>query len=103
MIIRVTFDASASSAPPGFESAVNYVVSLFDSIFTNRVTINVDVGWGEVHGQALQKGSLGESVEQFSNGYNYAQILSAVTTTVLNNGDPIPADVFTASDPTAGG
>jgi hypothetical protein len=103
MIIRVTFDASASSAPPGFESAVNYVVSLFDSIFTNPVTINVDVGWGEVHGQALQAGSLGESVEQFSNGYSYAQILSAVTTTSLNNGDPIPADVFTPGDPTAGG
>ncbi len=103
MIIKVTFDASASSAPPGFEAAVNDVVSLFDSIFTNPVTINIDVGWGEINGQTLQNRTLGESLEQFTNGYNYAQILSAVSTTSVNEGDPIPASVFTASDPTSGG
>src|SRR5258708_38490523 len=103
MIIRVSFDASVASAPPGFETAVNDVVSLFDSIFTNPVTINIDVGWGEINGQTLQSRTLGESLEQFTDGYNYAQILSAVSNTSVNDGDPIPASVFTASDPTAGG
>ena len=103
MIIEVTFDASASSAPPGFEAAVNDVVSLFDSIFTNPVTINIDVGWGEVDGQSIGASELGESLEQYTNGYGYNQILSAVNTTSLNDGDPIPASVLTSNDPTAGG
>jgi hypothetical protein len=103
MNINVTFDASAASAPPGFEPAVNYVVSLFDSIFTNPVTINVDVGWGEVDGQKLGAGNLGESIEQFSRGYGYNQILNAVGATTFQAGDPIPANALSAVDPTAGG
>lgn len=103
MIIKVTFDASAASAPPGFETAVNYVVSQFDSMFTNPVTINLDVGWGEVHGQALQRQTLGESLEQLTTGYTYSQLLSAVSNTSANEGDPIPASVLPNSDPTSGG
>ena len=103
MKINVTFDSSAASAPPGFEAAVNYVVSLFDSTFTNPVTINVDVGWGEVDGQKLGAGNLGESIEQFSQGYGYNQILNAVGAVTFQAGDPIPADVLPVVDPTGAG
>jgi hypothetical protein len=103
MNINVIFDSSAASAPAGFEADVNYVVSLFDQIFTNPVTINVRVGWGEVHGQPLGSGNLGESIEQFSDGYGYNQILNAVDVTALQAGDPIPGDVLSVIDPTNAG
>jgi hypothetical protein len=103
MKINVTFDPSAASAPPGFEAAVNYVVGLFDSTFTNPVTINVDVGWGEVDGQKLGAGNLGESIEQFSQGYGYNQILNAFNAVTRQAGDPIPADVLPVVDPTGAG
>ena len=37
---------STSGAPAAFFSAVNYVVGLFDSTFTNNVTVNIEIGYG---------------------------------------------------------
>ena len=47
-------------------SAVNYVVNYFDSLFTNNVTITIDVGYGEVGGSILPSNALGASM-----GANY--------------------------------
>jgi len=52
--IIVRYDQSTSSLPNGFVSAVNYVVSYYDSLFTSNVTINLDVGYGEIDGQPLE-------------------------------------------------
>ena len=61
MQINVSFDQSQSSLPSGFVTAVNYVVSYFDTLFTNNVTINIHVGYGEIAGQSLAANALGES------------------------------------------
>lgn len=102
MIINVTFDPSAATAPQGFEADVNYVVSLFDSMFTNPVTINIDVGWGEVNGQAMSKGSLGESLQRSSTGFSFLQLAAAANSTA-SAGNPIPSLAMPTFDPTNGG
>ena len=58
MQIDVTWDTSVlqASVATEIETAVNYVVNLYDSLFTNPITINIDVGWGEVDGQTLGRG-----------------------------------------------
>ncbi len=61
MQIVVTYDQAVNTLPAGFVSAINYVVNYFDSLFTNNVTINIDVGYGTIQGQPLQPGVLGES------------------------------------------
>jgi hypothetical protein len=61
MQINVTFDQSISSLPAGFVNAIDYVVNYYDTLFTNNVAINLDVGYGEIDGQALASGALGES------------------------------------------
>ena len=51
MLINVSFDPSVTGvngAPDGFVAAVNYVAKLYGDIFTNNVTINIAVGFGEV-------------------------------------------------------
>jgi hypothetical protein len=53
MQINITYDQSQSSLPAGFVTAINYVVALYDAMFTNNVTVNIDVGYGEVNGQSL--------------------------------------------------
>jgi hypothetical protein len=58
MEINLVFDSSVSSAPAGFVSAIEYAVSVLDAAFTNPVTINIDVGWGEVSGTSLGAGDL---------------------------------------------
>jgi VCBS repeat-containing protein len=80
MQINVSFDQSQSSLPTGFVSAVNYVVSTFDTLFTANVTINIDVGYGEIAGQALGTNALGESYAPQYVLENYASVRSALIT-----------------------
>jgi hypothetical protein len=61
MQINVSFDQNQTSLPAGFMTAINYVVNYFDSLFTNNVAINVDIGYGEIAGQSLGSNALGES------------------------------------------
>ena len=65
MIININYDSSVTNLnTPGnaafnptlfaqYTGAVNAAVQFFDSTFTNPVTINIDVGYGEVGGQPL--------------------------------------------------
>jgi hypothetical protein len=78
--LLVSFDQSVASLPPSFVAAVNYVVSYFDSLFTNNVTMTVDVGYGEIEGQALEPGALGESNASI-NSIPYQQAFSALEAT----------------------
>ena len=61
MEINVSFDQNTARLPSGFVAAVDYVAGYFDSLFTNPVTINIDVGYGEIDGAPLARGDLGES------------------------------------------
>ena len=45
MQIDITYlQNTVSSLPTGFVADVNYVVNYFDSLFTNNVTLNIQVG-----------------------------------------------------------
>ena len=55
LVINVTYEQSQSSLPAAFVSAINYVVNYFESIFTNPITVNIDVGYGEIDGQSLER------------------------------------------------
>jgi hypothetical protein len=50
LIINVIYGQGAANnaAPSGLYTAVNYVVSYYDSLFTNNVTININVGYGSI-------------------------------------------------------
>jgi hypothetical protein len=76
-VINVTYDQSQSSLPAGFVAAINYVVNYYESIFTSPITVNIDVGYGEIDGQALQSGALGES-ETYLSDYSYSTIKNAL-------------------------
>jgi hypothetical protein len=89
MIINVTYDASVGSAPAGFTSVVNAVVQYFETQLTDPITVNISVGYGEVGGQSLGAGALGESLT-YINSYTYSQLTSALS-----------ADATTAADQTA--
>ena len=61
MQIVVTYDASADNAPAGFKAAVQAAVQYLESQISSPVGISINVGWGEVGGQALDSGALAES------------------------------------------
>jgi hypothetical protein len=69
--IVANFDQSISTLPTGFVAAINYVVSYFDALFTNDVTVTINVGYGEVNGQAMSANALGESLPAFDGNAGY--------------------------------
>jgi hypothetical protein len=74
---NLVWDSSVASAPSGFMQAVVNVAKYYESLFTtsSKEIINIHVGWGEIGGQSLSAGALGESQ---SNGYltNFATVTS---------------------------
>src|SRR5271155_3857241 len=84
MDINVSFDQNTATLPSGFVAAVDYVAGYFDSLFTNPVTINIDVGYGEIDGAPLGRGDLGESeVPRYAR-----KSYSAVVSTLQSEGAP---------------
>ena len=87
--------------PAGFVAAVNYVVNYFDSLFTNNVTITIDVGYGEIAGQALASNALGESETyltsaSYSSLKNALQAQNAPGASTLPSTSPLPGSIYMA-------
>ena len=99
LVINLSYDASVSSAPAGFTAALTSVVQFFEDTFANPITINIDVGYGEIGGYLLESGALGES-ESYLYYYSYSQVAAAL------RGDPGSAGAaasLPATNPTGNG
>ena len=68
----------AVNDPNGFVAAVDYVTNYFDSLFTNPVTIHIDVGYGEIDGAPLARTDLGESEVPVYVQESYGSVVSAL-------------------------
>ena len=101
MIINFTYDSSVNGAPVGFTATLTGVANFFQNAFSDAVTVNIAVGYGEVDGQALVPGALGESVT-FLSGYSYAQVKSALAADAKSAGDTSAVASLPSSDPTGG-
>jgi hypothetical protein len=73
MQINLVYDASTTSAPAAFFSAMNYCVQYLDGLITNNITVNIEVGWGEIQGQSLDKSILGAANIE-GNTISYSQL-----------------------------
>src|SRR5436309_6734151 len=99
MIVNVSFDSSTNSAPSGFVATVNAVAQFFQTTFSDNVTINVAVGFGEVAGQTVT--SLGESITQLSS-YTYTQIRNALIGDAKSSDDSSAVAPLPTSSPLGG-
>jgi hypothetical protein len=102
LIISVTYDSSVNSAPAAFKTAFAAAVQFLENTYTNPITINIDVGYGEIDGQALMSGALGES-STFFNNYTYSQVRTALAQNATSADQVSAADSLPSSDPTSGG
>jgi hypothetical protein len=99
-VINVTYDASCNSAPPAFKTDIGEVVQYYESLFSAvPITINIDVGYGEIDGGSLGSSDLGASL-YYENVYSYSQVLNALQATDAN---PAAVSTLPSSDPTNGG
>ncbi len=103
MQINVSYDTSVDSAPAAFKVAVAYVVNLLDAAFTDNVTLDIHVGWGEVDGSTVLAGDLGQSFEAQAPAYSYATIRNALVAGAAAPDQLAASSTLPATDPTGGG
>jgi hypothetical protein len=102
MIFNITYDVSVNLAPATFKSAVASVAQFFQNLFSDPVTINITVGYGEVGGQSMPSGALGSNIS-FLNSYSYAQIKSAFAADSKGGDDATAVSTLPATSPAPGG
>jgi Ca2+-binding RTX toxin-like protein len=101
LVINVTYDSSVANAPTGFVTAVSDVVQFFQTHFSDPVTINIAVGYGEVGGSRLPFGAIGAS-STYLTSVSYASIVNALTADAKTAADASAAASLPAADPTGG-
>jgi len=106
MNIVVTYESNVTAGnfpnagdEAAFKNAVSYVVNLYESLFTNNVTLDLNVGWAP-----LGPGVLGDNGTT-NVTFSYQQVKAALVATANASGDPaqIAADAtLPANDPLGG-
>jgi hypothetical protein len=102
LIINVSYDSSVNSAPSAFKTAFAAAVQFLENTYTNPITVNIDVGFGEINGQPLSSGALGES-ETYFNNYTYSQVRNALVADKTSADQVSAGNSLPVADPTNGG
>jgi len=103
LIINVTYDASCASAPSGFTADVAAAIQYFESHFSNPITLNIDVGYGECAGTTLGSSTLGETNYNYTGPYTYSQVKNALVANATTGNDTTAIATLPSTDPTNGG
>src|SRR5438105_10100110 len=53
---NLTLDPSTAGAPPAFSTAFAHAIHFYESTFSDPITINLHVGWGDINGGPLNPG-----------------------------------------------
>ena len=102
LVINPTYDTSVSSAPAGFKTAFQSAVGYFQTTFSDPITVNINVGWGEIAGNSIASGALGESITYLAGYYSYGQVRNALTADRKSAADTTALASLPAADPTGG-
>ena len=87
--INLNWDSSVGAAPAAFKAAVVKAATYLVGQFTDAVTVNLNIGWGEVAGSALGSGALAQT----------STYLVSTNYTALSNA--LKADATSAADASA--
>lgn len=102
LTINVIWDSSVSSAPSAFKTAVMNAVQYLESEFSNPITINLHVGYGEIAGGALSSGALGESDSSMTS-VSYSQLLAGLSADATTSTVASAIATLPSSSPVSGG
>ena len=102
LLLNVTYDPSVASAPAGFVPAFQDAIALYQTTYTDPITINMNVGWGEIRGNPLNPGNLGQSNTNQPAFYSYGQVRSALISDARSAADFQAVSTLGVTDPTGG-
>ncbi len=101
MNIVISYDQPTGTLPAGFTSVVSAVAAFYQSQFTDNITFNLHVGYGEAHGSTLGPGALGQS-SWFLNSFGYTAIRNALVADAKTGDDSTGLGNVPVSDPIGG-
>jgi hypothetical protein len=102
LVFDVSYDASVTGAPAAFQSAFQDAISFYQTTYTDPITINIDVGWGEIDGNPLNPGSLGQSRTNQPGNFTYSQVRNALIGDAKSAADFQAISTLGTTDPTGG-
>jgi hypothetical protein len=102
LVFDVTYDTSVGAAPTAFQTAFQDAIDLYQTTYTDPITINIDVGWGEIDGNPLSPGNLGQSRTNQQGNFTCSQVRSALIGDAKSAADFQAVSTLGVSDPTSG-
>jgi hypothetical protein len=97
---NLTFDASTAGAPAGFFTAFANAIQFYQT-FSDPITINLHVGWGDINGGPLNPGNLGQSLTN-QQAVPYATLKTALINDAKTADDATAVASLPVADPTPG-
>jgi hypothetical protein len=101
LTFNVAYDASTANAPAAFAASFTSVLQFYQTTYTDPITINLNVGWGEINGNPLAVGNLGQSLTN-QQAASYATLKTALTNDSKSVADATAVASLPAADPTPG-
>lgn len=100
LTINVTYDNSITSLGNAatVEADFNSVIASFDSVITNNVTVNIDVGWGNYGAQSVGSSVSASSVNTVTSTFSAVKSLLAVTGATLPPTNTVYPNTFLIPD-----
>src|SRR5579872_6157308 len=89
--INVTYYGGEITPPTGFQTAINYVTNYFDSLITNNITVNIEVGYGRYDGGFTVARGGGEENDYSRSGTTNATFASYSTVRAALLAQPLSA------------
>ena len=98
MNINFSFGATV---PLAARTALTNAANIIDSAFSNKTSVNITIGWGDIAGTVLPSGALGASSSSVLS-YSTSAVLAALHAEVSANSDPVKTNaVASLSDVTS--
>jgi hypothetical protein len=98
---NLTFDPSTLTAPAGFFTAFNDQIAVYQTAFTDPITINLHVGWGDIDGRPLTPGFIGQSLTNQQIAF-YPGLKAALIADAKTSADAAAVASLPVTDPTGG-
>src|SRR5690349_571282 len=77
MQINLTFDSSVNNASQRWVASIQQAAQFLDTIITDPITVNFNVGFGEYANNPMQGNTLGEALT-LGYYYSYGQLVAAL-------------------------
>ena len=104
MQIVLTYDQAVDTLPAGFMSALNDAAEYLDALVSNNITVNVEVGYGEItqNGQSTSISSGSEGGPNGGTTLSYAQLVADLSANSSSPADATALANLPATDPSDG-